>query len=44
MRGRQRCRCAPVARLAGVMQFLARAEPVLGCDRQLVLYLATETP
>jgi len=42
MRGRQRCRCAPVARLAGVMQFLARAEPVLGCDRQLVLSLDTE--
>jgi len=26
---------APVARLAGIMQFLARAEPMLGCDRQL---------
>jgi len=33
---------APVARLAGVMQFLARAEPVTGCDRQLVVPLATE--
>jgi len=33
---------APVARLAGVMQFLARAEPLLGCDRQLVMPLATE--
>jgi len=26
---------APVARLAGIMQFLARAEPMLGSDRQL---------
>jgi len=33
---------APVARLAGVMQFLARAEPLLGCDRQLVVPLANE--
>jgi len=33
---------APVARLAGVMQFLARAEPLLGWDRQLVVPLATE--
>jgi len=33
---------APVARLAGVMQFLARAEPMLGGDRQLVVPLATE--
>jgi len=33
---------APVARLAGVMQFVARAEPMLGCDRQLVVPLATE--
>jgi len=33
---------APVARLAGVMQFLARAELMLGCDRQLVVPLATE--
>jgi len=33
---------APEARLAGVMQFLARAEPMLGCDRQLVVPLATE--
>jgi len=33
---------APVARLAGIMQFLARAEPMLGCDRQLVVPLATE--
>jgi len=33
---------APVARLAGVMQFLGRAEPLLGCDRQLVVPLATE--
>jgi len=33
---------APVTRLAGFMQFLARAEPLLGCDRQLVVPLATE--
>jgi len=33
---------APVARLAGVMQFLDRAEPLLGCDRQLVVPLAIE--
>jgi len=33
---------APVARLAGIMQFLARAEPMLGCDRQLDVPLATE--
>jgi len=33
---------APVARLAGILQFLARAEPVLDCDRQLVVPLATE--
>jgi len=33
---------APVARLAWVMQFLARAELMLGCDRQLVVPLATE--
>jgi len=33
---------APVARMAGVMQFLARAEPMLSCDRQLVVPLATE--
>jgi len=33
---------APVARLAGVLQLLARAEPILGCDRQLVVPLATE--
>jgi len=33
---------APVARLAVVMLFLARAEPMLGCDRQLVLSLDTE--
>jgi len=33
---------APVARLAGVMQFLARAESMLGCDPQLVLPLAIE--
>jgi len=33
---------APVAQLAGVMQFLARAEPMLGFDRQLVVPLATE--
>jgi len=33
---------APVARLAGVMQFLARAELMLGCCRQLVVPLATE--
>jgi len=33
---------APVARLAGIMQFLARAEPMLGCDRQLIVTLSTE--
>jgi len=33
---------APVARLAGIMKILARAEPMLGCDRQLVVPLATE--
>jgi len=33
---------AHVARLAVIMQFLARAEPMLGCDRQLVVPLATE--
>jgi len=33
---------APVARLAGVMQFTARAELILGCDRQLVVSLATD--
>jgi len=33
---------APVARLAGVMQFLNRAELMLGCDRHLVMPLATE--
>jgi len=33
---------APVARLAGVMQFLSRAELLLGCERQLVVPLATE--
>jgi len=33
---------APVARLARVMQFLAPAELLLGCDRQLVVPLATE--
>jgi len=33
---------APVARLAGIMHFLARAEPMLGCDRKLVVPLATE--
>jgi len=33
---------APVARLAGATQFLARAEPMQGCDRQLVVPLATE--
>jgi len=32
---------APVARLEGVLHFLARAEPMLGCDRQLVIPLAT---
>jgi len=32
---------APLARVAGIMQFLARAEPMLGCDRQLVVPLAT---
>jgi len=31
---------APVAQLAGVMEFLARAEIMLGCDRQLVVPLA----
>jgi len=33
---------APVARLAGILQFLARAEPMLDCDRQQVIPLATE--
>jgi len=33
---------APVARLAVVMQILARAELMLGCGRQLVVPLATE--
>jgi len=33
---------APVARLAGVMQFLARGEPMLACDRQLIVPLGTE--
>jgi len=33
---------APVARPAGVMQFLARAEPLLGCNQQLVVPLTTE--
>jgi len=33
---------APFARLAGIMQFLAREEPMLGCDRQLVVPLATK--
>jgi len=33
---------APVARLAGILQFLAGAEPMLDCDRQLVVPLATE--
>lgn len=33
---------APVARLAGVMQFLARLGPLLCCDRQLAVLLATE--
>jgi len=33
---------APVARLAGIMQFLTRAEPLLGCDRDLDVPLATE--
>jgi len=33
---------APVARLAGILQFLARAEPMQGCDRQLVVPLVTE--
>jgi len=32
---------APVARLAGIMQFLALAEPMLGCDRQLVVHHLT---
>jgi len=32
---------APVAWLAGVIQFLARAVPLLGCDQQLVVPLAT---
>jgi len=31
-----------VARLAGILQFLAGAEPMLDCDRQLVVPLATE--
>jgi len=33
---------APVAPLAGVLQFLASAEPILGCDRHLVVPLASE--
>jgi len=33
---------APVARLAGVLQFLALVEPLLGCNRQVVVPLATE--
>jgi len=33
---------AAVARLAGIMQFFARADLILGCDRQLVVPLATE--
>jgi len=33
---------APLLRQAGVMQFLAFEEPMLGCDRQLVVPLATE--
>jgi len=33
---------APVARLAGVLHVLARVEPLLGCDRQMVFPLATE--
>jgi len=33
---------APVARLPCFMQFLTRAELMLGCDRQLVVPLATE--
>jgi len=33
---------APVARLAGVMQLIAREEPLLGCDRQLVVPMATK--
>jgi len=33
---------APVERLAGVMQFLALAELMLGCDRKLVVLLTTE--
>jgi len=33
---------APVARLAGVLQFLSRAELMLWCDRQLVMPLAIE--
>lgn len=31
---------APVARLAGVLQFMARAGPLLGCHRQSVVPLA----
>jgi len=33
---------APVAWLAGILQFLARAEPMRGCDRKVVVPLATE--
>jgi len=33
---------AQVARLADVMQFLVRAEPLLRCDRKLVMPLAPE--
>jgi len=32
----------PVVAAGGVLQFLAGAEPMLACDRQLVLPLATE--
>jgi len=38
----QRADVTPVLRLAGVMQFLARAEPMLGFDRNLVVPLASE--
>jgi len=30
----------PVARLAGVLQLITRAEPLLACDRQLVVTMA----
>jgi len=45
--GRQRATslsasCWDLGRVYGFLQFLARAEPMLGCDRQLVARLATQ--